>query len=44
MKVDNSAQIRNRIEELKREKHAVILAHYSGSRISFFGPLGISSS
>lgn len=28
MKVDNSAQIRNRIEELKREKHAVILAHY----------------
>lgn len=28
MKVDNSVQIRNRIEELKREKHAVILAHY----------------
>lgn len=28
MKVDNSAQIRNRIEELKRGKHAVILAHY----------------
>lgn len=28
MKVDNSAQIRNRIEELKHEKHAVILAHY----------------
>ena len=28
MKVDNYAQIRNRIEELKREKHAVILAHY----------------
>lgn len=28
MKVDNSAQIRNRIEELKREKHVVILAHY----------------
>ena len=30
MKVDNSAQIRNRIEELKRGKHAVILAHYRG--------------
>ena len=29
MKVDNSAQIRNRIEELKREKHAVILGSYS---------------
>ena len=28
MKIDNSAQIRNRIEELKRGKHAVILAHY----------------
>lgn len=28
MKVDNSEKIRARIEELKRKKHAVILAHY----------------
>lgn len=28
MKVDNSAELTRRIEELKREKHAVILAHY----------------
>ena len=28
MKVDNSAELRRRIEALKREKRAVILAHY----------------
>ena len=28
MKVDNSADLRRRIETLKREKRAVILAHY----------------
>lgn len=28
MKVDNSLKLKNRIEELKRSKHAVILAHY----------------
>ena len=33
MKVDNSAQIRNRIEELKRGKHAVILVQSGGSRL-----------
>ena len=26
--VENSAELRRRIEELKREKNAVILAHY----------------
>ena len=28
MKVNNSAEIRRRIDELKRRKRAVILAHY----------------
>ena len=28
MKVENSAELSRRIEELKREKNVVILAHY----------------